>query len=277
MDTETALPIDEQSQAGAPQEATTSEQQPTEGQQDPQQEKQEPPEISPQERELRRLRKNEARLLRQRAQALAELDQYRQQVAYTSPKTSDTTPAADDDQPVTLTRAQIRQLATEEAKRIAPTLQQEEAAEKQRRGVVDGLAEKWGQERFDALARDLDSAFDGLRSTQGKPKPAVDVIFESDMPADLIEYLADPENADEAEALARMNDRQAARAVVKLEAKLQAKAAEAKAKAKPQASSAAPPLEAPRSSGTTAAMPSDSDSIDVWVKKERERMAKQRK
>ncbi len=51
-----------------------------------------------------------------------------------------------------------------------------------------------GRQKFDAYASDLDDAFGGLVGQDGKPKPATDAIFESEMPAALIEYLADPEN-----------------------------------------------------------------------------------
>lgn len=149
-------------------------------------------------------------------------------------------------EPLSLSRAELQRLVTEEARKLAPSISEAQAEIEHRRKVVDGLAKSWGQEKFDALAEDLDAAFGGLTERNGKPKAATEAIFESDAPQALIEYLADPDHTDEAEAIGRMSAVQATRAITKLETKL----AQAKAADKPQPSKAAAPIEAIRGSGT---------------------------
>lgn len=212
-------------------------------------------EKTPEQREIDRLRRALDRKTRQREEARAELAHVRGQ-----PRHETGAQTQDDDQPVSLTRKELDALITERAAKLAPTIKQEEAVIEQRRGVVQGLAKEWGQEKFDAYASELDDAFGGLVGRDGKPKPATDAIFESDMPRALIEYLADPENAEEAEALGRLSATQAARAVTKLEIKLEAAQKEAKAKAKPQPSGAAPPIEPVRGAGSASDMPDPSDT-----------------
>lgn len=272
MIVETALPPAEQATAGVQIEAPAPEPilEPTTG--DPVETKVEgdPPvkkEKEPWEREIARKDRRIDTLTRREASARAELDHYRRLQQALPNESQSGTNGQDDDQPVSLTRKQIDALVTERAAKLAPTIKQQGDVEEQRRSVVAGLAKEWGQEKFDAYANDLEGAFDGLKDRSGRPKPATEAIFESDTPAALIEYLADPENAEEAEALGRMNDRQAARAVTKLEAKLQAdaKQAKAKAKAKPEPSNAAAPIEAVRGGGTVNSMP-DPSNTKAYIK-----------
>ena len=134
----------------------------------------------------------------------------------------------------------------------------------QRAKVVQNLAKSWGAEKFDQIASELDDAFGGLADPQGKPKPATDAIFEADDPKALVEYLSDPEHADEAANIARMNAISAGRAIGKIEAKLAAM----KAESKPQRSSAAAPLSAVRGAGAVnTAAPSDLKAYMAWANK----------
>jgi hypothetical protein len=120
-----------------------------------------------------------------------------------------------------------------------------------RQGIVKALAKEWGQEEFDAKASELDEVFGGLADAQGRPKPATDAIFEADNPKAVIEYLTDPDNADEAERIARLPAVRAGREIARLEAKLEAE----KAKAKPKPSNAPKPLEAVKGGGVPSGMP----------------------
>ena len=149
-------------------------------------------------------------------------------------------------------------------KELADLIRQETVME-QRRRVAESLAKDWGQERFNALASDLDAAFDGLTDAKGQPKAAADAIFESDDPKAVIEYLADPDNAAEAASIARMSAVQAGRAVAKLEAKLSSK----KAGDKPQPSKAGAPIEMERGRGTVKTeAPSDMSQYMAWANKQ---------
>lgn len=230
-------------------------------------------EKTPEEKELARARRRIDNLTKRYHLTLAEVEQLRKGANVPSqakPQGDTTAPAQDDTDQVTLTRSQLDELIDKEARTRAPTIAQQEAEFERRRGIVDSLAKEWGTEKFDALASDLDDAMEGLKDGQGRTKPAFEAILESDKPRALIEYLADPDHADEAKAIGRMGAVQAGRAIAKLETKL----AETKATDKPQPSKAPAPIESARGNGNVSqAMPRDSDSIDVWVKKERERLA----
>jgi hypothetical protein len=166
-----------------------------------------------------------------------------------------------DSEPLTLTRQQFQEMVKAEASKLAPTLKEQNAEIERRQGVVQSLAKTWGQERFDELSSDLDDAFGGLSDSSGRPKPAIEAVFEADEPAKVIEYLADPDNADEAERIARMSAIQAGKAIARLEDKLKADAA----KAKPQPSKQPPPLESVRSQGGVPSAPDPSDT-KAWIR-----------
>ena len=107
----------------------------------------------------------------------------------------------------------------------------------------------------------LKAAFDGLTDKPveqgGKPKPAVEAIFDSDIPQALIEYLADPDNSDEAETISRMKEPKATRAIVMLEQKLKAAAEAKKVEDKPKPSKAPDPIEPIRGGGVAHKDPSN--------------------
>ena len=199
-------------------------------QDEPKAEEKPKPEKTPEQRALERAERKIDRLVRQREELRAQLTR--------EPIASTNGPESDDSEALTLSRAELQALVDKRAKEIAPRISEQQTEIEHRRKVVGELAKTWGQEKFDALAADLDEALGGLADRSGKPKPATDAIFEADEPRALIEYLADPDNADEAEAIARMSPIQVGRAIAKLESKLAAKPVE-----KPQASKAPAPIE----------------------------------
>lgn len=221
------------------------------------------PEKTPEQKEIERQRRRIDNLTRRLYEQRAQLESSRGSVA----KSDDAADNADksESEELTLSRAELQKLIDQRAKEIAPTIKQQEAEIEHRRKVLEKLSETWGQERFDSLASDLDDAFGGLADRSGKPKPATDAIFESDDPAALIEYLADPENAAQAEAIARMNPVQAGRAITKLEIQLEAEKAKAKAEEKPQRSKAPAPLEPLKPGGTFKGAPDPSDT-KAWIR-----------
>ena len=250
MNTDVLPSADTTAEVGEPTEildqpAETSTETPTEGDQV---EKEARPEKTPEQRELDRARKKIDRLVRQREELRAQVPRAQNlrpgQIAGTNQQPQD------DSEPLTLTRAKLQQIVQEEAARLVPAIKEQQAETEQRQKVVASLAKSWGRERFDELAEDLDRSFGGLADAHGRPKPATDCIFEADDPAALIEYLADPENDEEAEALGRMNDRQAGRAIAKLEAKIAGRSD------KPRASNAPRPLNAVRGTGSVDKDPS---------------------
>lgn len=210
-------------------------------------------EKTPEEREIARLRRRVDNLTRRMYEARSN----------PSPSGSEggtNEQSQADSESLSLSRAELTRLVEERAKQLAPTIKAQSDEIEHRKTVVEGLAEKWGQEKFDAYASDLDDALGGLQDRSGRPKPATDAILESDSPAALIEYLADPEHAAEAKALAGMTPIQAGRAIAKLELKL----AESKAADKPKPSKVPAPIEPVRGGGTVNSMPPASDT-KAWI------------
>lgn len=205
------------------------------------------PEKTPEQREIDRLRKSTARLTRQREEARAAL-------AYA--KSQQPTQQADDGETLSLTRAELDEIVKEQAKQLAPTFQKQQAQVEQRKAVVDGLVKSLGEEGFNELAENLADSFNGLDDGNGNLKPSLEAVFYADDPKALIQYLADPDNFEEAESIANMTAAQAGRAIAKLEFKLD----EAKKNAKPKPSNASKPLEAVKGAGTIKGMPDPSDT-----------------
>lgn len=210
------------------------------------------PEKTAEQREIDRLRRGIDRRTRQLSDARAQLNH--------QPRQQETQQPADDSEPLSLTRAQIQEMVTAEAHKLAPTLREEAAEGERRQGVVDALAKTWGQERFDEVSSELDDIFGGLTDRSGRPKPAIEAIFESDSPAAVIEWLTDPDNVDEAERISGLSAAQAGRAIARLEDKLTA----AKAAGKPKPSKAPAPLEAVRGQGSITGAP-DPSNTKAWI------------
>lgn len=229
-----------------------------------QQEKQEAeakPEKTPEQREIERLRKAVDRKTRRAAEAEMRARQYEEELQrfrVQSPSIDDINrPEASDSDSARPPKFDLDAAVEAEIQR--------RKVREQRQSVIDSLAKDWGQEKFDALAADLDDALGGLM-VNGRPKPAADAIFASETPKALIEYLADPDNADDAEKLARMNPVEAGRYVAKLETKIQT----LKEKAKPQRSNAPAPIEPVRAQGSVNRMP-DPKNVHAWIKWQNER------
>lgn len=213
------------------------------------------PEKTPEQREIERLRRGIDRRTRQLSEARAQIGLTQSQ------KSANYQTSADDSEPLSLTRAQIQELVTKEAEKLAPAYREQALEVERRQSVVQSLAKTWGQERFDELSSDLDDAFGGLTDRSGSVKPAIEAVFEADEPAKVIEYLADPDNLEEAERIAKMGAVQAGKAIAKLEAKLSTE----KPKPKAQVSKAPAPLEAVRGQGNTSGAPDPSNTKE-WIR-----------
>jgi hypothetical protein len=208
-------------------------------------------EKTPEQREIDRLRRRVDTKTRQLYEARAQSQAPQQRQQQQPPEAGD-----GDDEPITLTRAELRQQIEAQARQLAPSMKEQHAQVERRQDVVTTLAKEWGQEKFDTISSDLDDAFGGLVDRSGAPKPATDAIFEADDPKAVIEFLSDPDNAAEAERISKMTAVQAGRAIAKLEVTL----ATEKSKAKPQPSKAAAPLEPPRGAGVPNGMPDPSNT-----------------
>lgn len=222
-----------------------------------------PPKIekSSEQKEIERLRKAVDRKTRQREEARAESAQLRQRL--TTQAESAYSPSANDSDTLSLTKAQIDEMVNAEAQRRAVTLKDQDSERERRERVIKSLAKTWGSEKFDEVSSDLEEALGGLRDSSGRPKAVVEAVFESENPAKVIEWLANPENLDEAERFARLSAVQAGREIAKLELKLSDKPAPSKAPA---------PIEAVKGSGQVTKRLGDM-SFQDFVKRRREQIA----
>lgn len=274
MSEQAALPVVEQSTGASAQqlaEPSQHEAQGTqqEGEADPGESGQqtEKKEKSPEQREIERQNRKIDRLVRQREELRAQVGKPLPTVAQQD--NNQATEGHSDT--LTLSRAEMQQALADAEKRGQSAREQSTEIE-QRAKIVEGLSKEWGSDKFDALARDLNEAFDGLTDRSGKPKPATEAIFKSGNPKALIEYLADPDNADEAEAISRLSGFDLGIAIGEVRVKAQAKSATDK----PQPSRVPAPIEAGRGSGkSTSAMPdpSNTKAYMKWANEQERRRA----
>ena len=240
MTTETALPPGPPAEASAPTETQVVAAELTEsaeGQPEPEKEPAAKPEKTADQREIDRLRRRIDNKTRQLYEARAAIPAAPQE--------------SNDDEPVTLTRAELNQRITEQAQRLAPTMREEQSELERRSKLYSELEKEWGSQEFAEKTNELADTFGQLIDRSGKPAPVVEAIFSTEQPKAIIDYLLDPDNADHAERIARMSAVQAGREISRLEDKLTA----AKTKAKPQVSKAAAPLEAVKGGGVPNGMP----------------------
>lgn len=205
-------------------------------------------EKTPEQREIERLRRRVDNITRQKYELAARLGQPQGRQNQDNPDS--------EDEPVTLSRAELNKIIAERAKELAPVVKDQQAEIERREGVIQSLTKEWGQEEFNAKAEDLDAVFGGLADRSGKPKPATEAIFYADDPKGVIEYFTDPENAAEAQRISRLPAVLAGREVARIEDKLKA----LKAQEKPQPSKAPKPVEPVRGGGTPKGMPDPRDT-----------------
>lgn len=223
-------------------------------------EKKPKPEKTEEQRRIDKLQRGIDRRTRREAEARAQLALANAEIErLRGSATSRENSSQQDDEPLTLSRAELEEMVNSRAKQLAPTLRQEAAEIEHRTKVIEGLAKNLGQERFDELAADLDENLGGLQRN-GKPTAATEAIFAADDPQAVIEYLADPDNADEAEAIGRMDAVRAGRAIAKLEGKLE----QSKREAKPQRSKAPEPVEPGKGGGAINDMP-DPRNVKAYI------------
>lgn len=251
MNDETALPDVEapEASAGAGDQQSTAA--PADDQQQDQQDKPEgeqKPERHPLEKELAKERRRISRLVEQREMSRAEAAQLRAELERSRGGLQTQQSSGDNED------ADILKIPRSELPKVLERLQGEAASERENRQAVQRMAKALGDD-FKAVTNELAEII-----------PSADLQFavaDSESPAELARYLIDPDNADEAERIARMQPLQAGRALAKIEAKLSA------SKDKPQPSKAPRPVEPVRGAGSaSAAAPADMESYMAWANKQ---------
>lgn len=227
--TEETLPNALEAVADAPQAPETTEAQ---VQDKPEGDKPEGKDENPLEKQLKREQRRIQNLTRQKYELQARLEQ----LSSLAPSTqkADNQGIDDDSDTLSLSKAELQRLIEQKAKELAPTIKAKEDGEAEIREKAVSLRKTLG-DRFDELTGDLATVFDHDRQM---------LVLDADNPAALIEYLTDPDNADEADRIARLPANRAAFAMARIEAKLASTQ-----KPKPQPSKVAAPIEPVRGGG----------------------------
>ena len=233
----TAVADDQQHADAANQEGEQQEQKP-----------EDKPEKHPLEKELAKERRRINRIVEQREQARAEAAQARAELERLRSGGLQNTGADDKN---STDDAEILKIPRAELPKLAERLQSEAAQREEVTKAASNMRKALGDD-FRRVTDELAEVF------------SADLQFAvaaSEAPAELARYLTDPDNADEAERIARMSPYQAGRALAKIEAKLSAK------DDKPQPSKAAAPLTAVRGTGGSVVdkPPTDPKAYMKWA------------
>lgn len=204
---------------------------------------------NPLEKQLKREQRRIQNLTRQKYELQAKLEQ----LSSLAPNTqkADNQGIVDDSDTLSLSKAELQRLIDQKAKELAPTIKAKEDGEAEIREKAISLRKTLG-DRFEELTGDLATVFDHDRQM---------LVLDADNPAALIEYLTDPDNADEADRIARLPANRAAFAMARIEAKLTNTA-----KPKPQISKVAAPIEQVRGGGGSASGAPNPSDTKAWIK-----------
>lgn len=198
------------------------------------------------ERENKRMQRGIDRRTRQLAEARAQIGLTRETL---SAQNTDT----DENEPLSLTRAELAKFVKAEAEKLAPTLGKQALEVEKQRASVQSLLKDVGQDKFQELTDELAEVFDG-------PKQLA--VLGAENPAALLKYLTDPANADESEEIGRLSAIDAGRRLARIEAKLAAESPKEKSKV----SKAPEPLGEIRSQGAAqASMQPDPKNTRAWM------------
>ena len=200
------------------------------------------------------------RRTRQLSESRARFEVFSQNATQNPTKGVDYGQNSTDSEPISLTRAQIAELVTAEAAKLAPTISAETAERQRLSGIYNSIEKSLGADKFAELAESVDDAFGGIKDSSGRVRPAAEALFEADNPQAVLEYLADPDNFDEAERIGKLSAVQAGKAIAKLEATLQTKP---KTDA-PRPSKQPPPFDPVRGKGAVTQGPDPSDT-KAWI------------
>lgn len=255
MDTENVLPDAAPEAAGAgDQPIAETPQVEGQGEQAPEAEK---PEKDPREKELARERRRIQNLTRQKYELAAQLDSLKSQLQQGGNRDTNATDA--DGERLTLTKAELARIVEEQAQKLAPTIRSKAEEEAKLKDAARALQKAIGADEFEQLTSDLASVFDDAKQL---------AVLRTDAPAELLRYLTDPDNADEAERIGRMDAFDAGRAIARIEARLTADRGK-----KPQPSKAAAPIEPARGAGASigTAAPTDMAQYMRWANQQYKR------
>ncbi len=167
---------------------------------------------------------------------------------------------AEDSDRLSLSRAELQQMIEREAKRLAPSLKEQQEAIESRQKVAQSLLTELGPDKYEELTDDLADLL---------PPDAQLLVLETDSPRALIEYLTDPENESQTKALGKLPPHQQGLKLGLLAAQLKAK----RSRDKPLPSKAPAPIEPVKSQGDASRKPLALLEGEEFAKRRREQIA----
>lgn len=168
--------------------------------------------------------------------------------------------AAGDADRVSLPRSELQRVIEREARRLVPQIQAQSTVEETRRAAARGLVEEIGADRFHELSSEVAAVLPNEETLLG--------ILDTPSPRHLLEYLAEPENATEAERIARLPPLRQGIELATLALRLKSRAARAK-----EVSEAPKPLEVPKGQGSSGPKSLAQLSDEEYAKRRREQIA----
>lgn len=228
--TEETLPNALEAVADAPQAPETTEAQATDK---PEGDKPEGKDENPLEKQLKREQRRIQNLTRQKYELQARLEQ----LSSLAPSTqkADNQGIDDDSDTLSLSKAELQRMIEQKAKELAPTIKAQEDSQAELRNKALTLRQELG-ERFDELTNDLAAVFDHDLQM---------MVLRAKAPKAVLEYLTDPDNAEVAERIARLDKQSAVFELGQLAAEISNK----KVETRPQISKVAAPIEPVRGGG----------------------------
>jgi hypothetical protein len=218
-------------------------------------------ELAALKKQLAKAEKRRDTIWAQRQEAREEARALKERMGLTTRPIGDTNheEAADSDT-VSLSRAELQQMIDREAKRLAPTVKEQQDAIESRKKVARTLLEDLGPDKYQELTDDLADLL---------PPDAQLLVLETDSPRALIEYLTDPEHEAETKAIGKLSAYQQGMKLGLLSAQLKAK----RSRDKPMPSKAAAPIEPVKSQGDASRKPLALLDGDDFAKRRREQIA----
>lgn len=251
IEQDTAAPVAPVAEAGGQPADTTQQTQQVEQTPEQQAEEAAKKELTAEQKRIRKLETDVRRLVDARGRARAEAAQLKEMLQQRS--IGDTNHSSgDDSETLSLSKADFERMVRERAERLAPDLMRQKSEEEKLVSAARSLHEKVGAERFESMTAELAEVL---------PRDHQLMLLRAKDPVEVVSYLTDPDNADELEAIGRMDAFDAGQAIGEIRAKLKA----ARAEAKQQPSKAAAPLEPVRGGGTVNRAPDPKDT-KAWIK-----------
>lgn len=207
--------------------------------------------LTDEQKTIRKMQRRIDRLTAGRGAAAREAELLREQLQQFTQRQQQ----VQEDEPKAVSAQDIERIAADRARQLH---QQQAIASRAQEVLKSGRSLQGFDEAVNTVAEEVP-----FTDRRGMPTPFIEAVLDTDKPAELLHWLGN--NPDEAAALAALTPAQLGRRLAKLEDRIEREA-------KANTSSAPAPLKPVQSRAAPGNEPSDGDSIEDWMKKERARL-----